>query len=324
MKFAQEAEKRSKGENVEILRKDSKPPTVSFKKGRDDSYKKLHKARFLRAPLAHPKKWFKQVPQKRDHIYKNIRFEFSGAENNLNDRTISSAHDRCVALQLKHFYGDNVSSARPLKEIRRQDEDGVCTITDNQWESPATLQGVQDAIANYGILLHHLWPLDMTALVINKILVKHRWLAQSDSMKTRIDIITLFFNAVLRANSRRAANKEAPLDYSEQDDIMRSTMARYGLVPGLQVQNNPQRRNDRVNPNSRAPAQKPQNRGPLLFNNTRVCFAFNSTDGRDCRSTPTATGCKDNKGVEYAHVCSRFLKDKGKHCFLSHRRKDHV
>ena len=103
MKFATEADKRSKGENVEVLRKDSRPPTVTFKEDRDNGYDRLHKARFLRAPLADPKKWMRQMPQKRSHIYKNIRLEHSGCENSLNDRTISSCHDRAVALNLKHF-----------------------------------------------------------------------------------------------------------------------------------------------------------------------------------------------------------------------------
>ena len=103
MKFGLEADKKNKGENVEILRKDSKPPSVNFKKGRDNGTSKLHKARFCRAPLAHPKHWMKNMPQRRHHVYKNMRFEFSGTENSLNDRTISSCHDRAVALQLKHF-----------------------------------------------------------------------------------------------------------------------------------------------------------------------------------------------------------------------------
>ena len=109
MKFANEADKRSKGENVETLRKDSKPPSVTFKKSKDDGNSHLHKARFCRAPLANPKKWMKKMPQKRDHIYKNIRLEFSGCENALNDKTISSGHDRAVALQLKHFSAGTIS-----------------------------------------------------------------------------------------------------------------------------------------------------------------------------------------------------------------------
>ena len=108
MRFASEADKKNKGENVEILRKDSKPPSTTFKEAKDNGQTKLHKARFLRAPLSHPSRWMKQMPQRRHHVYKNIRFEFCGAENSLNDRTISSSHDRAVALNLKHFSAGKV------------------------------------------------------------------------------------------------------------------------------------------------------------------------------------------------------------------------
>lgn len=217
-----------------------------------------------------------------------------------------------------------MSSARPVKEIRRADEDGVCTILDNQWENPASLYAIQDAIANYGVLLHHLWPLDMSFHIMNKVLVKYRWVALADSMKTRVEVISQFFNSVLRANSRRAANKEAVLSFSEQETIMKSSMTKNGLTPEFVIQGQPNRRNE--NGKGQKPAQsqtqRPRN-SPLYFNNTKVCSIFNSTDGRDCRSTPTPTGCKARDGTEYAHVCNRFLPDKKRHCFLTHRRKDH-
>ena len=217
---------------------------------------------------------------------------------------------------------DNVSSARPMKEIRRADEDGICTITDSQWENPASLFAVQDAVANYAILLHHLWPLDQSALILNKVLVKYRWLSQADNMKVRADMISQFFNGVLRANSRRAANKEATLSFAEQEAIMKSTLAKHGLSAEASFQAQPAKRGDK---GQKGPSQQPprQRNSPIYFNNKKVCFAFNNTEGRDCRSTPTATGCKDKAGNEYAHVCSRYLPDKQKHCFMSHRRRDH-
>ena len=108
MRFASEADKKNKGENVEVLRKDAKPPSITFKESKDNGQSELHKARFLRAPISHPKRWMKHMPQRRQHVYKNIRLEFSGAENSINDRTISSSHDRAVALNLKHFSAGNL------------------------------------------------------------------------------------------------------------------------------------------------------------------------------------------------------------------------
>ena len=185
---------------------------------------------------------------------------------------------------------------------------------------------VQDAIANYAVLLHHLWPLDQSALIMNKVLVKYRWLAQADDMKTRADIIASFFNNVLRANSKRAANREAVLCFNEQEATLKTTMAKFGLAPEFGGKVQSRRENKPQRPTYSAQAQsKPQKPryGPIMFNNTKVCFGFNSLDGRECRSTPTATGCKDKNGVEYAHVCSKYLTDKNKHCFMAHKRRDH-
>ena len=102
---------------------DRKPKTTTFKKSKDNGFKKLHPARFQRLPLSNIKEWWKHVPKIRSHQYKNLDLKFSGGNNKLTQKTIQALHDRTKCLQFKMFLSSNVNvSNKPVKKIERRED----------------------------------------------------------------------------------------------------------------------------------------------------------------------------------------------------------
>lgn len=140
---------RAENSKMSLLKKDELPPRVKFAEGKDDGQEKLHPARWLRLPFTDPKKYYDQVPMKHDHKYKNLALEFGGCNSNLSDRTIHLMHDRRNVLEMKHFMSENSSvSTRPMKEIRRKEDEELVTLSDYNWVEPQSVRQVMSCLKN--------------------------------------------------------------------------------------------------------------------------------------------------------------------------------
>ena len=143
------------------------------------------------------------------------------------DKTIIAMHDKRVTLNIKHFLTENVGvAAKP--RVTYSGPDGS-THSDFAWVEANTVNQCQEAMLNYDCINHHLYSWDYTGLVMQRLMIKHRWLAAYQSVPTtRVNLVKLFFNSVLRTNASKAVNREAPLDYKEQSELLDGILAAGG------------------------------------------------------------------------------------------------
>lgn len=146
--------KKEKAENSKhaLLKKDELPPRIKFGEAKDNGVDKLHPARWLRLPFANPKDYYGQVPVKFDHKYRGLNLEFSGCSNSIADKTILLMQDRRNPVELKHFMGENCAvSSKPMKEIRRKEDEELVTLSDYNWSEPQSIRQVGKTFFNYFI-----------------------------------------------------------------------------------------------------------------------------------------------------------------------------
>jgi len=96
-RYEKEAER--KGVGAAIFGKDRKLRKVTFKRESDDGFAKLHRARFLRLPLAAPEKYWKRVPKCHEQRFRHVQLSHYGAESQINEKVILAMHDRQVRIQ---------------------------------------------------------------------------------------------------------------------------------------------------------------------------------------------------------------------------------
>jgi len=93
-RYEKEAEK--KGVGSAIYGKDRKLKKIRFKARADDGYARLHRARWLRLPMAAPDKYWRKVPRAHEQRFRHLQLAHYGAESQINERVILSLHDRQV------------------------------------------------------------------------------------------------------------------------------------------------------------------------------------------------------------------------------------
>lgn len=337
-KFDTDNKKAVEGDLSSSLTRDRKPRTVKIRSGRDNGFKRLHPARFLRAPLGDIKKWWRNYPRIRSHMFKNLPLRFSGAHNKVTQKTIQCAHDRTKCLNFKMFHSGNLNvTSRPLKKLERREDDGVFTTVDFQWEAPTSLSQVSEALLNYCSVLQQLFPLDPSGLIIMRLVNKYNFASSAPTIADRISLISTFFNLVCRENSARAERKEVIMSYSEQEECLKGVLISAGVTSSV-----PAGRSYAPTPNavakprfdnsrsSRPPfavsynGSNNQNGNPtslrskvVLFNGMPICFNYNNNN---CRNATTSLGCVDHNKKNYAHQCNKFLANKQDYCFLKHSR----
>ena len=53
-------------------------------------------------------------------------------------------HDRRNSVEIKHFMADNSSvTSKPMKEIRRKEDDELVTLSDYNWTEPQSIRQVK-------------------------------------------------------------------------------------------------------------------------------------------------------------------------------------
>lgn len=125
---------------------------------RDNGRDKLHPARNERSPFVPPCEYWKDMPVRREQVYRHIQLAHLGAEGQIKENIIVKLHDAGVEVTLAQLQSPNF-----VKTKRKDGEDGPTEI----WQ-------VHDALTNYAALMHSLWPTNFAPLVIQKILVDSR------------------------------------------------------------------------------------------------------------------------------------------------------
>ena len=155
---AEVEEKKELGE--EVFSRDAVLKKTKYKAGSDNGFKKLHPARGCRQPLAVPSQWYsKLIPRKREHVIRNFPLEHYGMAGQISEKVLGKAHNRSVSLTFDQFCRNSASSG-----------DGA-----RAKEPDLTVQQLQEAVVNYAVVLHALWPSDYSALVILRVLVEAKW-----------------------------------------------------------------------------------------------------------------------------------------------------
>ena len=308
------------------LKQDDFPEKVRFPAGKDDGLKKLHAARFLRLPFSDPKDYYSQVPTKHSKRFRNISLEFSGCANEVSDKSILLLHDQRNAVELKHFLAENLNVAsRPLKFSQRKEEDSLVSSSDYSWDEASSMRQVLSGIKNYRSCLHHLWLVDQTGDIIGKLLLKYRHIAVTSDQKTRVAVVTSYFNHVQRANAKRVANKAVVLSFEDHEKVLKDTLISFGLRS--EVPYDHQMRDGRADTGP-GPSGTQTQRGrqqkrefpPKTPGGLKICYDYNN-DG--CSRKKTETGCVGQKGELFSHLCNRWDQVKKVNCHGRHARPDH-
>jgi hypothetical protein len=318
--YEKEAEKQGLG--AALYGKDSKPRKTRFKSGTDDGHTRLHKARFCRLPLSAPKKYFKNMPKRRDEISRHFPLEHYGAENTVSEQTIVRMHDRQVPVELDAFVRSGYLKGGELCHV---------------W--------VQLGLLNYATLMHAIWPMDYTPLVLMRVLAECKWgEAAGGDRKSQMELVKKFFNDVSKENSGRAVRGEAPLDYAQCRARWTKTLeslypqlailgggakaaapaAGAGGAAGSGRQQSGGKGAARTAGAASGGGSGAGNGGGLRTPQARsngllVCYSYNQAEGCS-RDKQGPNACKDKNGNVYAHCCNWWDVRAGKHCLKQHPR----
>ena len=323
-KFDRDNTKAVESDLTSSYTRDKKPLAIKYPEAKDDGFKKLHPARFERFPLADIKDWWKKVPRVRSHQYKNLPLQYSGTHNKVTLRTIQQMHDRTKVLSFKQFHSGNINvGSQPLQKLEKRDEAGITSSLDFNWEAPTNLSQVSDALLNYCTILLHLWPLDQTGLIILRLVNKYNYFPCANSLTERVNLVSTFFNTILRENAARAGRRAVPMDFKEQEETLKNILTSSGFssaVPTGRINRSESDKFRSAPMRSTIPVSGNQNHNKskvLMIGSTPVCFNFNSGH---CRNLGSATGCKDQRGREFAHLCNKWLDAKQAYCLGRHSR----
>ena len=330
-RFDRENLKSIEGDLSSSFNPDTKPKTTTFKKARDNGFKKLHSARWQRYPLADIKDWWKFMPKTRPHLYKNLDLKFMGGNNKLTQKTLQGLHDRTKCLTFKMFLSANVNVAnKPVKKIEKREDEGIVSTLDYAWENPTSLSQISDGLLNYSTALMHVWPYDPTAIILMRIINKYNFASAAPTMAERLSVLTAFFNLVLRENATRAVRKDVIMSHEEQEESFKSILVSSGYnsaVPTFtripRVDSDGSTKPRFTPPSRSAPLTQNKPRiNVVMHHGSPICFNFNTGS---CRNPTSSVGCRDAKsGKDFAHACNKWVMAKNAHCFARHPRIQHI
>ena len=231
MELDQNQRKQEKAENMEVFRNDDQIPLTKYKEGKDDRRKRFHPASFLRLPVCDQSVYWDQIPVKRTPLFRNIQLKPTGSEHQISDKAVEFLHNRSAMISLKLFLPENINvTSKPLREVKKYEDQGLCTTTELQWENATSISQIKEALISYGICLQQLWPGDTSAWSMMKLLDKYKYLANVTPNKVWIQIITNFFNKVARENASRAASQDPPLFFDKLEVILKASLTRQGYI----------------------------------------------------------------------------------------------
>jgi hypothetical protein len=108
-----------------------------------------------------PTEYLKDMPVRREQVYRHIELTHLGAEGEVKEGVIVKMHDTGVEVTLSQFQSPNFIKTK--KQDKKEGDD-----------EPTQVWQVNDALVNYAAVMHSLWPTNFAPLVIQKSLVDSR------------------------------------------------------------------------------------------------------------------------------------------------------
>ena len=325
-------------------RLDSFPPPTAYAAMVDNHRDQLHPARLDRHPPGSRAELWEQMPVWRTHTYRSIDLRPFGINSQVAEEALGILHDRRIMLKLKYFtrYNANIGS-RGLKTKTDHYADGGTSSTSHlDWKELSNMRGVQDALINFAICNALLWPLDLTGLVLMKVLNDYLMLPNAQE-RVRVQVITALFERISNTNRKRTVRPEAPMDHREVEMELKVVLREHGLselpatafdepIPRVSpdqrslvnLQANlpkPQSGGNKANPKRSAAPSKRQLATVKSPSGHFVCYNWNNGT---CTRQRTSGGCKDSvSNKEFSHCCLHMDPSTGAYCLLKHAKKDH-
>ena len=164
-------------------------------------------------------------------MYLSIPPDFYGLENSILDITIKKAHKKSEILQLKHYLSKNISVAsRSQKETRTHyTGGGVSTTSEYNWYTPTNLTKAKEAVHNYANLNFLLFLFDPTGLTLFRLLNCYNWFAVARPEKTWVELITSFFNLVLKKVANPVLYNKCIPSHKMQEEWLKEILSRNNL-----------------------------------------------------------------------------------------------
>ena len=213
-----------KSGNKEII-KDGNLPVTPYKDPMDDnSCTMLHPARFQRAPLASPRTWYHMMPTERTPVIIGaIPLEVTGTANLIPEATIKTMHNRAKKLTLEMFH---TGTFDPKKVVDSAD-------------SYEAIYFQMECLGRYASVNQQMYPLDTSPATIFNVLQKYRWAVAATNGAVRRNIITNFFNIVMRLNASNFNSHLPPLTYSEMEVEIRKVFVDEKITPDTALMGRP-------------------------------------------------------------------------------------
>jgi len=262
------------------------------------------------------------MPVKRQHTYRRLAMEHSGARGKVSEQVIVRAHDRALPLKVKMFATTN----RTQKSLASTDSKEEA----QDWENPKGGAEIMESLLNMADVFCELWPLDPTPRVLTRVILHHNYaLGVRSSEADRVKLMLDFCDTVLRENACRAVEQDPPLTFREAKErwaelAERGAPANNGAAASG-GQSGQQRRRDGFTDGKGGSST----RGGMLAKtkvcrfvsggqNLPVCFLYNRNT---CRRPTKGAGCEDGRGGIFAHVCNFWDTATNKFCLVTHPRE---
>ena len=342
-KWEEKMKRETGGGNSNVYKLDKVPTPVEFDACVDNGLDILCEARNLRHPVGKREDAWKNMPAVRVHVYKTLDLKPHGIEGQVAEEAIGILHDRRRQLRIILFAKINANIATSQLKVRTEHVAGGSSIstTELDWKSIGSIKMVTEAIVNYDIVNRLIWPIDFTGIVMLKLLNDYLMVAYGDE-KLRIKVISEFFYRVSSENRMRPARFAPPLDYQEQEHVLKATLrdnciddARPSMtdsrIPRVgadqkALTNLQQNLTLASNRGNKSQGPRGQSRPKLATvkspSGKFVCWLFNEGT---CTRQQHQDGCKDQKTQkEFSHLCSYQNPQTQVYCMARHpKHKNH-
>ncbi len=131
-------------------------------------------------------------------IIRSFPMDHYGLEGQVQDAVIGKMHNRAVVQTFDNFGKTSVKTGRSSSG------------------KYADRHQLEEALINYGSLMHHLWPIDYSLFPIWRTLHDAKWgeTVTSDE-KRRSELVIEFFNSMLADNCSKAVHSKYPLVFEQ-------------------------------------------------------------------------------------------------------------
>lgn len=248
---------------------------------------------------------------------------------------IKKMHDRGMDLKLAMFFHKNQDIAVRSGKWRKIGDGREAMHESFDWKEPDSTQAVAEAVLNYTIALWRIWPEDWSGMVLLKILVRFKYLANAKtSKKGQLNLLSMFVDAFFGRCAAAGREHKPPPTWREGEALMLEHLhsnnqdvasVRAGKDPYQVKSDKEQCHCQAATVTSREVKAKNQNtRG-----NTGTRDIFNMPLGMLNLKEKRALACKDwndggcaDQSCKFRHRCSKVDKDRvcfGDHTLANHR-----